>query len=87
MEKNIGKTDATIRTLIGGLAVGYAISQKNWWGLLGVIPILTAMTGYCPVNKMLNINTDELENNFRNSVFDHESEMDAEPSREFISAS
>jgi hypothetical protein len=47
MTANVGGFDRIIRLLVGLviLAVGYAFG--SWWGLLGLIPIMTAITGFC----------------------------------------
>jgi hypothetical protein len=54
---NIGKTDKIIRIIIGVviLAVGYAF--QSWLGLIGIIPILTALFGRCGLYNILKINT------------------------------
>ncbi|MFC5406333.1 YgaP family membrane protein [Cohnella soli] len=31
------------------------IGFKNWWGLIGLAPILTGATRYCPANTVLGI--------------------------------
>ncbi|UCD94796.1 MAG: DUF2892 domain-containing protein [Candidatus Zixiibacteriota bacterium] len=47
MKANVGSFDRIIRFLAGLviLAVGYSFG--SWWGLIGLIPILTAFTGFC----------------------------------------
>ena len=47
MKRNIGTIDRLIRLLIGLtiIAVGYV--NGSWWGLLGMVPIITAVTGFC----------------------------------------
>jgi hypothetical protein len=47
MENNIGPADRTFR-VIGGLAVILiGIYFKSWWGIIGVLPIITAAIGWC----------------------------------------
>jgi len=49
MRSNIGKPDKIIR-LIAGILIGTAgICNGSWWGLVGIIPILTALINWCPV--------------------------------------
>ena len=62
MKKNVGKVDRIIR-IIGGL---FLISLVFWgprtlWGLIGVIPLLSGLTGYCPAYSLLGISTCPLE--------------------------
>ena len=48
MKHNVGSVDRAIRVIIGLviLAVGYR--HGSWWGLVGLLPILTALVGCCP---------------------------------------
>jgi hypothetical protein len=57
MKCNIGKTDKVIRVIVG-LAVGAAgFYFKSWWGLVGLVPIFTALVSWCPLYLPLGINT------------------------------
>ena len=57
MKKNIGSTDRWIR-FIAGLVIGAAgIYFKSWWGLLGLIPIATALIRTCPLYLPFGIST------------------------------
>lgn len=57
MKKNVGKTDKIVRIVIGVviLAVGYYF--RSWWGLIGIVPILTAAIGWCPAYLPFGIST------------------------------
>jgi hypothetical protein len=57
MKKNVGKADKIVRIVIGVviLAVGYYF--KSWWGLIGLVPILTAAIGWCPAYLPFGIST------------------------------
>lgn len=57
MKKNIGKIDKTIR-IIAGLAIGgIGIYFNSWWGLVGIIPIATALVNFCGLYTIFGINT------------------------------
>jgi len=43
---NVGKTDKIIRWIIGIVIAALGLYYKSWWGLLAVIPILTAIFGF-----------------------------------------
>jgi hypothetical protein len=48
MKPNVGTLDRSIR-IVAGLAIlaaGYYF--KNWWGLIGFLPILTGTIRFCP---------------------------------------
>ncbi|MEO6231559.1 MAG: DUF2892 domain-containing protein [Ferruginibacter sp.] len=57
MKLNVGKADQTIRFLLGATIAIAGIYFKSWWGLVALIPLVTAFTGLCPLYKVLGINT------------------------------
>jgi hypothetical protein len=57
MKCNVGKTDKTIRIIVGILLIAYGIAYNSWIGIIGLIPVLTALAGWCPVYIPFNINT------------------------------
>jgi len=60
MDKNVGSTDKVIRIVIGlaVLSLLFLLEGSNrWFGLIGLIPILTAIVGWCPGWAVLGINT------------------------------
>ena len=57
MERNVGLVDAGIR-MTAGIGIAFlGIYFKSWWGFVAIIPIVTALTGYCPLYKMIGWNT------------------------------
>lgn len=59
---NIHPVERVVRGLIGAslLAIVF-VGPKSLWGLIGIIPLLTAVTGYCPPYQWLGINTAQAE--------------------------
>lgn len=63
MSVNIGPIDRILRVVVGLVLIAYAIpigfSQTgyNWVGWIGIVPILTATVGICPLYSMLRIST------------------------------
>ncbi|MDB6070461.1 MAG: hypothetical protein JWL81_1632 [Verrucomicrobiales bacterium] len=57
MKKNVGKVDAVIRTLIGLGLIVYGVANKNWIGVVGLVPLLTAYFGFCPAYCPLGVST------------------------------
>jgi hypothetical protein len=53
MKANVGGIDRILRLVLGGALVIWAVLSGNAWGYLGAIPILTALTGRCPVYLLL----------------------------------
>ena len=49
MKMNIGITDRWIRIVLGLAAVAAGIYFKSWWGLVGLVPLSTALIKTCPL--------------------------------------
>lgn len=55
---NIGGTERVIRIVGGAVLVALAATGTvGWWGWLGLLPIATGLSGWCPPYAMLGINT------------------------------
>lgn len=57
MCKNIGNLDKAVRVIIGLALIIAGFYYESWWGLIGLIPLLTALSGYCPCYNMCKMNT------------------------------
>ena len=57
MHRNIGTTDKIIRVLVGLALLVMGIALKSWWGVIGVLPVLTAFVGICPAYIPFRIST------------------------------
>lgn len=57
MKCNVGKGEAIGRAIAGIAIVAAGIYFKNWWGTLGLILLVTAAIRWCPVTRLLGINT------------------------------
>ncbi len=58
MKKNEGKMDRILRVIFGlGLLSLVVIGPQTMWGLVGIVPVLTGLLGYCPLYQILGINT------------------------------
>jgi len=57
MKKNMGKTDKTIRLILGVVIIALGIYFKSWWGLVGLIPLLTSFVSFCPLYAPFKIST------------------------------
>ncbi|MDE2230080.1 MAG: DUF2892 domain-containing protein [Alphaproteobacteria bacterium] len=61
LKLNVGWHDRLIRIVIGlaiiaGIWIWFA--NERWLALIGIIPILTAIGGWCPVYEVLGMTTD-----------------------------
>ena len=58
MKKNICSIERIIRILVGGAILSLAfIGPQSPWAYLGIIPLLTGLTGWCPPYAILGIST------------------------------
>jgi hypothetical protein len=57
MKANIGTADRAVRVVLG-LAVGAAgLYFQSWLGLIGIVPLATALIGWCPAYLPFGIST------------------------------
>jgi hypothetical protein len=52
MKRNVGSADKLLRAAIGIALLSMLVPVEGtarWWGLIGVVPLLTALFGYCPL--------------------------------------
>jgi len=56
---NIGKTERVIRVVVGLAVIAAGFTYQSWWGAIGLVPLLTGATGYCPPYQMLGISTNK----------------------------
>ncbi len=60
MKKNVGTIDRSLRVVVGAALIAWALfgaSEYAWAGWIGVLPLLTAVMGWCPPYSLLGINT------------------------------
>ena len=58
MKKNIHPIERVIRVVVGVILVTMAfVGPANPWFLLGIIPVLTGLIGWCPAYRLLGIST------------------------------
>lgn len=58
MKQNVGTIDRAIRAIVGiGLISLVFVGPQTVWGWIGVVPLATAIIGWCPPYSLLGINT------------------------------
>lgn len=57
MKKNIGTVDQVIRWIIAVAIAVLGIVFNSWWGLLALIPALTALFAFCPLYAPFKLST------------------------------
>ncbi len=57
MKQNVGSADKIVRWLLGLIIIAGGIYFKSWWGIIGILLILTALIGFCPAYLPFGIST------------------------------
>lgn len=60
MKANVGGVDRLLRILVGLglLALVFILpGAERWWGLVGLVPLLTGLVRFCPVYSLFGLNT------------------------------
>lgn len=57
MKTNVGSVDRILRVVVGLAVLGAGYYFKSWWGLVGLVPVLTAAVGFCPLYPLIGLNT------------------------------
>lgn len=48
MKKNVGATDRLLRLILGLVIIAVGVYYQSWFGLIGLVPIMTALLNWCP---------------------------------------
>jgi hypothetical protein len=58
MNRNEGNLDRAVRAIAGLALIGATLAGAiGPWGWIGIVPLLTAAVGWCPVYTLLGVNT------------------------------
>lgn len=56
--KNVGTVDRAIRIVAGLVLLSLVFfGPQTLWGLIGIVPLLTALIGWCPAYTLFGIRT------------------------------
>jgi hypothetical protein len=59
MKKNMGQKDRAVRALAGVIMLVYGVVFQNLVGVVGLIPLVTAIIGYCPLYDVLGVTSNK----------------------------
>lgn len=63
MTVNVGTIDRLVRIILGvALLALVFFGPQSLWGLIGLVPLATALLGYCPAYTLLGIKTCQTRN-------------------------
>ncbi|MCK0153804.1 DUF2892 domain-containing protein [Alcanivorax sp. S6407] len=57
MKTNVGTADRTMRLVAGVVIILLGIVFQSWWGAIGLIPLFTGTTRWCPAYLPFGIST------------------------------
>jgi len=63
MTKNVGSIDKILRIIVGLVLLAYGLgfiapdTGYNMWGFIGIVPIVTALMGWCPAYTLIGVKT------------------------------
>ena len=60
MKANVGGIDKVLRIVVGlaVLSLVFVLPEPTrWWGLVGLVPLLTGFMNFCPLYSILGLNT------------------------------
>ncbi|MEL0659412.1 DUF2892 domain-containing protein [Psychromonas arctica] len=61
IKENVGGIDRTLRIIVGAVLIGIGLWYLSWWGAIGVVLMLTALLGWCPVYLPFGVSTSNKE--------------------------
>ena len=59
MKANVGSLDQYIRYVIGMGLLILGVVYQSVWGLIGILPIMTALLSWCPPYALLGLMTNK----------------------------
>jgi hypothetical protein len=58
MKRNVGNFDRFLRISLGIVVIALGIFYQSWWGLVGLVPIFTALVNWCPAYSLIGLSTE-----------------------------
>ncbi|MDR3539757.1 MAG: DUF2892 domain-containing protein [Desulfosporosinus sp.] len=62
MKCNVGGTERFIRLVVGAIILFLGLYFRSWWGIIGLLPLITGALRYCPISALLDISTCKVDN-------------------------
>jgi hypothetical protein len=58
MTRNEGTLDRVVRIILGlALLALFFVGPQTWLGLVGIVPLVTGLVGFCPLYRLLGLST------------------------------
>lgn len=63
MPRNEGTLDRALRIILGLILLSLVfVGPQTAWGWIGIVPLATGLLGFCPLYKIIGLNTCPLKN-------------------------
>ncbi len=64
MHRNEGNLDRALRIIVGLVLLALVfVGPQTYWGLVGIVPLATGLMGFCPLYRILGLNTCPMKSN------------------------
>lgn len=58
MPQNVGAIDRALRAIVGLILIALVfVGPQTPWGWIGLVPLLTALIGFCPAYTLIGVKT------------------------------
>ena len=57
MHHNVGGIDQILRIVLGVVIFTIGVIYNNWWGLVGLIPLVTGTMSWCPLYNLVRLSS------------------------------
>lgn len=58
MKRNEGTLDRVVRVVLGVVLLAlFFVGPRTWLGLVGIVPLVTGVVGFCPLYRLLRTST------------------------------
>ena len=57
MYHNVGGIDQILRIVLGVVICTIGVIFNNWWGLVGLIPLVTGTMSWCPKHNLVGLSS------------------------------
>ena len=57
MHHNVGGIDQILRIVLGVVICTIGVIYNNWWGLVGLIPLVTGTMSWCPLYNLVELSS------------------------------
>lgn len=57
MKANVGSADRIVRLVLGVVIILLGVYFKSWWGIVGIVPVITALLNFCPAYSLIGVST------------------------------